>query len=65
MSDKNKEVKRLVCRVQLCYGAKAKEGTTSSTWITSQDNPVVEIIHFEGMGLNGLCLNEFFILNRG
>ena len=55
---------RLVCHVQLYYGAKVNEGTTSSTLVTLQDDPVVEIIHFEGMGLNDLCPNEFFILNR-
>ena len=47
------------------HGAEAKEGTISLMQITSQDNHVVEIIHFEGMGLNGMCLNVFFILNRG
>ena len=51
-------MKRSVCRVQLCYGAKAKEGTTSSMWITSQDNPAIKIIYFEGMGPNGLYPNE-------
>ena len=51
-------MKRSVCHVQLCYGAKAKEGTTSSMWITSQDNPAIKIIYFEGMGLNGLYPNE-------
>ena len=56
---------RSVCRVQLYYGTKAKEGTISSTRMTSQDNPVVEIIHFERTSLNGLCLIKFFILNRG
>jgi len=54
--------KRLVYRVQLCYRTKAKEGTTPSTWIILF---VVEIIHFEGTGLNGLCPNKSFILNRG
>ena len=24
-------------------------------WITSQEDPIVEIIHFERMGLNDLC----------
>ena len=62
----NSEIKRkmLVCRVQLCYRTNTKEGTASSTWITSQDNPAVEIIHFKGMDLNGLCPSKFFILNR-
>ena len=32
--------------------------------ITSQENLAIEIIHFEEMDLNGLCLNKFFILNR-
>ena len=54
-----------VCRVQQYHGAEAKEGTISSTRITSQDNPAVEIIHFMGTNLNGLCPNEFFILNKG
>jgi len=34
-------------------------------WVTSQEDPTVEIIHFEGTGLNGLCPNEFFILTEG
>ena len=34
-------------------------------WITSQDNPTIEIIHSEETSLNGLCPIEFFILNRG
>ena len=54
--------KRLVCRVQLCYRTKAKEGTTPSTWITSS---TTEFIHFAGTGLNGLCPNKSFILNKG
>jgi len=49
----------------IVYGTKVKKGTTSSMWVTSQDNPAVEIIHFERTSLNGLCPNEFFILNRG
>ena len=59
----NDEIKRkmLVCRVQLCYRTKVKEGTTPSTWITSS---VVEIIHFEGTDLNDLCPNKSFILNK-
>ena len=54
--------KRLVFSVQLCYRTKAKEGTTPSTWIISS---TVEIIHFEGTGLNDLCLNKSFILTEG
>ena len=63
----NSEIKRkmLVCRVQLCYRTNTKKGTTSSTWIISQENLVAEIIHFEGTDLNGLCPSKFFILNRG
>ena len=53
--------KRLVCRVQLYYKTKAKEGITLSTWITSS---IAEIIQFEGTGLNGLCPNKSFIFNR-
>ena len=59
----NDEIKRkkLVYRVQLCYRTKAKERTTPSTWITSS---AIEIIHFEGTGLqvcaqiNPLSLTE-------
>ena len=54
--------KRLVYRVQLCYRTKAKEGTTPSTGTILS---AAEIIHFEGTGLNGLCPNKSFILNRG
>jgi len=61
---KKSKNERSIYRVQLYYGARAKEGTTSSTWVTSQDDPAIEIIHFEGTGLNGLCPNKFFILNR-
>ena len=65
----NSEIKRkmLVCRVQLCYKVNTKGGggTTSSTWITSQENPALEITHFKGTDLNGLCPNKFFILHRG
>ena len=57
--------KRLDYHVQLCYRTNTKEGTTSSMQITSQENPAIEIIHFEGTDLNGLCPNKFFILNRG
>ena len=53
--------KRLVCRIQLCYRTKAKEGTTPLTWITLS---TAEIIHFKGTGLNGLCPNKSFILNK-
>ena len=62
----NSEIKRksLVYCIQLCYRTNTKEGTTSSMWITSQENLVVEIIHFKGTDLNGLCPNKFFILNR-
>ena len=49
----------------MCYGAKAKEGTTSLMWVTSQEDSAVEIIHFERTGLNGLYPIEFFILNKG
>ena len=61
------EIKRkmLVCRVQLCYRTNTKKGTTSSMWITLQENPTVEIIHFEETDLNGLCPNKFFILTKG
>ena len=45
----------LVCRAQLHYGTKTKEGTTFSMWITSQEGPAVKITHFEKIGLNGLC----------
>ena len=45
--------------------AKAKEGATSLTWVISQEDHVVEITHFEGTGLNGLCPNKFFIPNKG
>ena len=65
MSNEIKEGKRLVCRVQLCYKTKTREGTTSSTWVTLKEDHIVEIIHFEGMSLNGLCPNKSFILNRG
>ena len=51
--------------MQLYYKAKAKEETTSLTWVISQKDPAIEITHFKGMSLSGLCLNEFFILNRG
>ena len=54
--------KRLVYHVQLCYRTKAKEGTTPSMWITSS---AAEIIHFARMGLNGLCPNKSFILDKG
>ena len=54
--------KRFICHVLLCYKTKAKEGTTLLMWITSS---AVEIIHFEGTGLNGLCPNKSFILNSG
>ena len=53
--------KRLVCRIQLCYTTKAKEGTTPLTWITLS---AAEIIHFKGTGLNDLCPNKSFILNK-
>ena len=53
--------KRLVCRVQLYYKTKAKEGITPSTWITSS---IAEIIQCKGTGLNGLCPNKSFIFNR-
>ena len=63
----NSEIKRkrLVCHVQLCYRTNTKKRTTSSTWITSQENPAIEIIHFKRTDLNGLCPNKLFILNRG
>ena len=44
---------------------KTKEGTTALTQTTSQENPTVEIIYFERTGLNDLCPNKSFILNRG
>ena len=46
-------------------GLRPRTKTTSSTWVTSQDDPTMEITHFEGMGLNGLCLNESFFLTKG
>ena len=55
----------MICCVQLYYKVEAKDGTISLTRITSQDNPAIEIIHFGRTGLNGLCPNKFFILNRG
>ena len=55
----------MICCVQLYYKVEAKDGTISLTRITSQENPAVEIIHFGRTGLNGLCPNKFFILNRG
>ena len=63
----NSEIKRkrLGCCVQLCYRTNTKKGTTSSTWITLQENPTIEIIHFKGTNLNDLCPRKFFILNRG
>ena len=63
----NNEIKRksLVYCIQLCYRTNTKEETTSSMWITLQENLVVEIIHFEGMSLNGLCPNKSFIFNKG
>ena len=56
---------RSVCHIWLCYGAKVKEETTSSTWVTSQDDLAMEITHSKGMGLNGLCPNESFFLTEG
>ena len=41
----------LVCCAYLYYRTKTKGGTTSSMWITSQEGPAVEIIHFEKIGL--------------
>ena len=58
-------MERLVYCVQLCYGTKTKEGTTSSMWVTLQEDPAVEIIYFEGTGLNGLYPNKSLILHRG
>ena len=54
ISEKIEEWKINLPRLRLCYGAEAKEETTSSTWVTSQDDPAMEITHSEGMGLNGL-----------
>ena len=61
--------KRSVCHVWLCYGAKAKEETTSSTWVTSQNDPAMEITHSDGMSLNGFrptfSLTESKLLDGG
>ena len=45
--------------------AKTKEGTTSSTWTTSQENPVVEIIHLERTSLNFYAQTNHLSLTEG
>ena len=45
--------------------AKTKEGTTSSTWTTSQENLAIEIIYLEGTGLNFCAQTNHLSLIEG
>ena len=47
---------------KLCYRTKTKEGTISSMWIISQEDPAVEINHFEGNGPEWLVLKRTLLM---